>query len=235
MTQPTAELVHSLAHDQMVANAARVTKSKYRHFKFAVLKLLADDERLIKYMMTKRHGTPFEHNYFQFRISVPIFAQRDWMRHRVGHSFNEISTRWQEMDAMGVYEPDCLRVQIGKAHEYLYEDFNRDGVASTTEKLHHWWRKRYLIRAQRAGHKRYRRMLKRGYAREQAMAALPMGTYTEFIWSCNARSLMHFLGLRAQPNARKEIRIVCERLEAIFQAQMPVTYAAWVENGRVAP
>jgi thymidylate synthase (FAD) len=219
----------------MVANAARVTEKKHHRVPLRKRELPDDDKRLISYMMKHRHGTPFEHNYFQFRISVPIFAQRDWMRHRVGHSFNEISTRWQEMDALGVYEPDCLRVQVGKAHEYLYEDFNGDGVASTTEKLQHWWRRRYLIRAQRAGLKRYRRMLDRGYAREQAMSALPMGTYTEFVWSCNARSLMHFLGLRRQANVRKEIRQVCEQLEQHFMAAMPVTYAAWVENGYVAP
>jgi thymidylate synthase (FAD) len=211
-----------------------VTKSKYRHFRWNVLKLLADDERLIRYMMKHRHGTPFEHNYFQFRISVPIFCQRDWMRHRVGHSFNEISTRWQEMDALGVYEPIVLREQVGKAHEYQHVDFDVE-ASSFFGRLRHQLRRRYLIRAQREGLKRYRKMLDAGYAREQAMAALPMGTYTEFVWSCNARSLMHFLGLRRQANVRKEIRQVCDQLERHFQATMPVTYAAWVENGYVAP
>jgi thymidylate synthase (FAD) len=230
MTQPTAELVHALADDQMVVNAAKVTKLKWQPF----FMFNENGDRLIRYMMDHKHGTPFEHNYFQFRISVPIFAQRDWMRHRVGHSFNEISTRWQEMDAMGVYEPDCLRVQVGKVHEYQYEDFNIV-EASIDERIKHWWRRRYLIRSQRAGIKRYRKMLDKGYAREQAMAALPMGTYTEFVWSCNARSLMHFLGLRRKSNARKEIRIVCDQLEQHFRQAMPVTYDAWVANDYEAP
>lgn len=230
MSTPSAELVHSLAHDQMVVNAAKVTKKKFRAWAL----FDKDGTRLIKYMLKNKHGTPFEHNYFQFRIVVPIFAQRDWMRHRVGHSFNEISTRWQEMDANGVYEPDCLRVQIGKAHEYIYEDF--DAVnASVDEKVRHWSRRRYLIRSQKAGLKRYRKMLDRGYAREQAMSALPMGTYTEFVWSCNARSLMHFLALRRAPNVRKEIRVVCEQLEKEFRLAMPQTHAAWVEAGYAAP
>jgi len=231
MTNPSAELVQHLAHDQMVVNAAKVTRKKWKAWTL----FDKDGTRLIKYMMKNRHGTPFEHNYFQFRIVVPIFAQRDWMRHRVGHSFNEISTRWQEMDVNGVYEPDCLRIQVGKAHEYLYEEFDADKTASTSEKLHHWYRRRYLIRAQKAGLKRYRKMLDRGYAREQAMAALPMGTYTEFVWSCNARSLMHFLALRREKNVRKEIRLVCDQLEHYFRLAMPETHQAWVENGYVAP
>jgi thymidylate synthase (FAD) len=230
MSQPSAELVHVLAHDQMVANAARVIKGKWKSW----LLFGNDDARLIKYMMRERHGTPFEHNYFQFRIQVPIFAQRDWMRHRVGHSFNEISTRWQDMSETGVYEPDCLRIQIGKAHEYLYENFDPT-IASVDEKLRHWFNRRWLIRQQNRAIARYKRAVKRGIAKEQAMSLLPMGTYTEFIWSCNARSLMHFLSLRHKPNARAEIRAICAQLENAFAAEMPTTYAAWVDNGRTAP
>jgi thymidylate synthase (FAD) len=230
----SVELVHSLAHDQLVANSARVIGEKSKPINAPGVPLDNDDVRLINYMMANRHGTPFEHNYFQFRVRVPIFAQRDWMRHRVGHSFNEISTRWQDMSETGIYEPEAMRTQVGKAHEYLYEDF--DALhASVDEKIGHWCRRKWLVLTQRRAIRTYKRMIKRGYAREQAMAVLPMGTYTEFIWSCNARSLMHFLGLRNKPNARREIQEVCAALEEHFSARMPVTYNAWVKNGRVAP
>lgn len=225
----SATLLASLASDLDVVNSARVSQGKHSDtFEHP------GDTRLIKYLMSRRHGTPFEHNYFRFHVVVPIFAQRDWMRHRVGHSFNEVSTRWQDMDALGVYEPDLLREQIGRPHEYLFEDFD-PATASLVAKARHAQRRRYLIRSQQKAMKRYKRMLKRGYAREQAMATLPMGTYTEFYWSCNARSLMHFLGLRTGESVRKEIRQVCTQIERSFQAEMPVTYEAFVDSGRVAP
>lgn len=228
MTLPKAELIGAYADDLAVVNAAKVSGGKRQS------EMDKNGERLIGYLLQNKHGTPFEHNYFRFHVIVPIFAQRDWMRHRVGHSFNEVSTRWQDMDALGVYEPDLLRTQVGKIHLYQYEDF--DSVnASTTEKLSHWWKRRYLIRSQKKAMKRYKTMLKRGYAREQAMATLPMGTYTEFWWSCNARSLMHFLSLRQGSGARKEIRMVADQIEEQFAKQMPITHAAWVKNGKVAP
>ena len=230
----SVDLVHSLAYDRMVANAARVVAGKAKPVPSDCAPLDDDDIRLINYMMEHRHGTPFEHNYFQFRVRVPIFAQRDWMRHRVGHSFNEISTRWQDMSETGVYEPECMRIQVGKTHEYLYEDFD-ELHASVDEKIGHWCRRQWLIQRQKSSVRTYKRMLKKGFAREQAMAVLPMGTYTEFIWSCNARSLMHFLGLRNKPNARREIQETCKALELHFADKMPITYSAWVKNGRVAP
>jgi thymidylate synthase (FAD) len=220
------QLVEWLAEDRMVVNAARVLKDKHV-LHFLGRNLDHTDTRLINFMMSGRHGTPFEHNYFQFRVTCPIFAQRDWMRHRTGHSFNEISTRWQEMGALGIYEPDVMRAQIGKAHLYQFSEME----PGWSNSLRSWW----LAHTQRRSIKAYKRMLRLGYAREQAMAVLPMGTYTQFIWSCNARSLMHFLALRTEPTARKEIQEGARQAEHHFQEKMPITYQAWVDNGRVAP
>jgi thymidylate synthase (FAD) len=208
----------------LVVNSARVLKGKWRH---SSSQWRDEDSRLIDFMMRGRHGTPFEHNYFQFRVTVPIFAQRDWMRHRVGHSFNEISTRWQEMGDLGVYSPPLMREQLGKAHLYQFQDLSPGWKNSIRR-----WR---LIRAQNKALKTYRRMLKDGFAREQAMAVLPMGVFTQFVWSCNARSIMHFLSLRTEPTARKEIREVAAAVEHSFATWMPETHAAWVRHGRVAP
>ena len=43
----------------------------------------------------------------------------------------------------------------------------------------------------------YARMVEEGVARELARSVLPVAPYTEFYWSCNARALMNFFGLRA--------------------------------------
>src|SRR3954464_10696019 len=135
-------LLKACAEDLDVVNAARVSKGKFSDEWRDI-----EDSRLIRHLMSRRHGSPFEHNYFRFHVVVPIFAQRDWMRHRVGHSFNEVSTRWQDMDSLGVYEPKLLRSQVGKIHLYQYEDFDPN-TASFTEKLAHTKRRAYLIRSQ---------------------------------------------------------------------------------------
>lgn len=222
-------LLACCADDLAVVNAARVSQGK-RGERFDP----DADPRLIAYLMRERHGSPFEHTYFRFHVVAPVFAQRDWMRHRAGHSYNEVSTRWQEMGGLGVYEPERLREQLGRPHEYRYADFD-PGAAGPLARLRHRLRRRALVSSQRRAVARYRRMVRRGYAREQAMAALPMGVYTEFWWSCNARSLMHFLALRSAQTARRELREACAQIEAAFASAMPATHAAFVDCGRAAP
>ena len=74
-----------------------------------------------------------------------------------------------------------------------------------------------------------------GAAKEIARAALPVGIYSQMRWTCNARSLMAFLGLRNAPKALQEIKDYAQAMEDIFLEKMPVTATAFIENGRVAP
>src|SRR4051795_6528415 len=76
---------------------------------------------IIQYMMTHKHGSPFEHNLFTFHVKCPIFVAREWMRHRIG-SFNEWSGRYSELEPE-FYIPDLqdVRTQVGKPGRYTYE------------------------------------------------------------------------------------------------------------------
>ena len=74
-----------------------------------------------------------------------------------------------------------------------------------------------------------------GVARELARAVLPVGAYTEFYWTVNARSLMNFVSLRAAEAAQREIRRYADAVEAFLAERMPVTHAAFVANNRIAP
>jgi thymidylate synthase (FAD) len=85
-------------------------------------------------------------------------------------------------------------------------------------------------------------MLDAGVAREVARMVLPVGIFTSYYVTCNARSLMHFLGLRTQSAVaahpsfpQREIEMVAERMEDHLAEQMPLTYAAFNRNKRVAP
>ena len=91
-------------------------------------------------------------------------------------------------------------------------------------------------------HEAYAALLRAGVAREVARSVLPVGTYTSYYATCNARSLMHFLGLRAIREGsafpsfpQREIELVAEKMEAAFAELMPLTYEAFNDNGRVAP
>ena len=78
-------------------------------------------------------------------------------------------------------------------------------------------------------------MLDLGVAKEVARAVLPLSMFTKYYWSCNPRSLMHFCSLRNSEQAQYEIRELARAAESFLERLMPVTHAAFLENGRTAP
>ncbi len=210
----------AMASDLSVVNGARVSFARRKEA------MEESDEGLIRFLMRDRHGTPFEHNAFRFHIRCPIFVAREWFRHRVG-SFNEFSMRYaRATDEFYVPEPEDVRSQVGKPGAYSFEPVDADVAETTRETLHEVYVTAYAA---------YERLVELGVARELARAALPVGAYTEFYWTVNARSLMNFVSLRAAETAQREIRRYAEACERFLAEQMPVTHAAFVAAGRVVP
>jgi thymidylate synthase (FAD) len=210
----------ALADDLSVVNAARVSFARRREA------MDTADEGLIRFLLRERHGTPFEHNMFRFHVRCPLFVAREWFRHRIG-SFNEFSMRYaRATDDFYLPEPEDVRTQVGKPGAYTFESVD-EGLAETT---------RDALRAvYEHAYATYEGLVERGIAREVARCVLPVGAYTEFFWTVNARALMNFISLRAAETAQREIRYFAEVVETFLAAQMPITFSAFVENGRVAP
>jgi len=210
----------AMADDLSVVNGARVSFARHKD------ELDDSDQGLIRFLMRERHGTPFEHNAFRFHVRCPIFVAREWFRHRVG-SFNEFSLRYaRATDDFYVPEPEDVRTQIGKPGAYSFEPVSDELAETTREELRAVYE---------AAYRTYEQLVERGVARELARSVLPVGAYTEFYWTVNARSLMNFLSLRNSETAQREIRRYAEACERFLEEQMPVTYAAFVANDRTAP
>lgn len=211
------------ANDTSVVNAARVSFNTHVDY----IKKDSSDEKLIGYLMKNRHGTPFEHNLFRFRVKAPIFVFREWHRHRIGISINEWSARYSELkDDFYIPELENVRTQTGKPGHYIYETLDRLKAAMFQGALD---------TSSRAAFKMYKWALALGVAKEQARFFLPVNIYSEMYWSCNARSLMAFLSLRNTPQAQYEIKVYAEVLEQIFLETMPITARYFIDNGRIAP
>ena len=209
-----------MASDLSVVNGARVSFARRKE------EMDDSDAGLIRFLMRDRHGTPFEHNAFRFHIRCPIFVAREWMRHRVG-SFNEFSLRYAKAtDDFYVPEAEDVRSQVGKPGAYTFETVEPDLAEHTRDALREVYEHAYST---------YERLVEAGVAREVARSVLPVGAYTEFYWTVNARSLMNFVSLRAAETAQREIRRYAEAVERFLELHMPITYAAFVASGRVAP
>lgn len=210
----------AMADDLSVVNAARVSFGRRKE------EMDEADEGLIRFLMRDRHGTPFEHNAFRFHVRAPIFVAREWMRHRMA-SYNEFSLRYAEASE-DFYLPaaEDVRAQVGKPGAYTFQPVAADVAAQARRELEAAYEHAYAA---------YRRLVEMGVARELARCALPVAAYTEFYWTVNARSLMNFVSLRAHETAQREIRAYAEAVETFFAEKMPVTHAAFVAYGRVAP
>jgi thymidylate synthase (FAD) len=210
----------AMADDLSVANGARVSFARRKD------ELDESDEGLIRFLMRERHGTPFEHNAFRFHVRCPIFVAREWFRHRVG-SFNEFSLRYAKAtDDFYVPEPEDVRSQVGKPGAYSFEPVSDELAEETREQLRAVYETAYRT---------YEQLVELGVARELARSVLPVGAYTEFYWTVNARSLMNFLSLRNSETAQREIRRYAEACERFLEEKMPISYAAFVANDRTAP
>lgn len=194
--------------------------------------------RVITAMMKGRHGTPFEHGSMTFHVEAPIFVFREWHRHRIGWSFNEVSARYRVLEPefycpshesnRPIMEPEGfkpLRPELSQGTYCNYELLYRESLYSY-----------------RAAWGSYQRLIADGIAREVARNVLPVAAYSAMHATCNPRSLMAFLSLRTKSDTATvksyplwEIEQAARQMEAVFADLWPVTHAAFTANGRVSP
>lgn len=207
------KLVNLLGDDGTVVQSARVSFG-------GGSKGEKKDRLLIHYLLSHGHETPFEHTVFQFHVKCPIFVARQWFRHRWA-SYNEISGRYTVFDEGEYYVPAAKRVK---------EKVNRQGsaVAEISDEEHRAFAEK-VDAACRRSVDAYNSLLEEGTAREVARIVLPVGMYTQFYWTVNARSLMNFLNLRCDEHAQHEIREYAWKIREIFREKMPWTAAAFEE------
>lgn len=194
----------------------------------------SSDEDLLRYLMRHRHTTPFEMVELKFLVRVPMDAWRQWIRHRTAN-VNEYSTRYSHaIDVMDKTDPKEWRTQAKSnkqgSGDYLADDawpqdFTTRGGLTAGEYLSK--REKYL---QEHAKQVYEERLKFGVAKEQARKDLPLSNYTQAVWKIDLHNLLHFLSLRMDPHAQKEIRDYAVIIgEEIVKYLLPMTWGAFVD------
>lgn len=232
----TVELIKHSASDMDVATAAWVSTKGERSKNTTADNSIVDGSKvpgLINYLMRDRHGSPFEHSYFTFYVKAPIFVWREHMRHRIA-SYNEESGRYKVLEPEFYIPPrERKLVQIGKTghYEFVEGDSNQFAILLTS-----------IRRNCESAYTDYQILLANGIAKEVARMILPVNIYSSAYVTMNARALMNFISLRVSSEDAKfpsypqrEIEIVGEKYESVFSSIMPITYKAFINNGRVAP
>ncbi|MFN8638644.1 MAG: FAD-dependent thymidylate synthase [Dehalococcoidia bacterium] len=181
-------------------------------------KRVNEDRGLVRYLMRHQHTTPFEMVEFKFHMSMPIFVARQWIRHRTAN-VNEYSGRYSIIpDHFYVPTAEEVRRQSATNRQGGEEPI---GDTSTAEAF-----VAYLERAV-ALYPEYERLLEQGVSRELARVGLPINAYTQWYWKCDLHNILHFLQLRLDAHAQREIREYAEAMYALMEPIVPVAMEAF--------
>jgi thymidylate synthase (FAD) len=72
----------------------------------------------------------------------------------------------------------------------------------------------------------YNELLKQGVARECARMVLPMATTTKIYMTGNIRSWLHFIAIRDDEHAQKEIQLIAKKIKKLLLPIIPHTLKA---------
>jgi len=206
---PEVELLEVFGSDLTVVNAARVSMGKESTV------MTPGDAKLIKYLATHKHVSPFFHPQIRFRLRMPIPIAREWFRHTVGFSRNEISRRYVDTDPE-FFEPMMWR-QRNPSVKQGSMDIPVQEHTKVQDKVHLWHTQALDL---------YKDLLQDGVCPEQARFVLPQSMYTEFIETGSLYAYARLCGLRDAPDAQKEIRDYAQQVSALLEKKFPVSWSA---------
>jgi len=208
------ELIDYMGSDLSVVNAARVSMGK-RHEEFT-----PEDEKLINYLAREGHTSPFRHAFLSFHVKCPLFVKGQFDKHQVGISINTISGRYVQT-AEDWYEPDFLRKSSENIKQGSKDDSIDDPTNECLEEMR-WWYKDAL--------ELYNMLLSKGVCREQARTILPQGMNTEFYMSGSLQAFVHFIKLRTDSHAQREIQNYGFAFKEIVEKLFPISMKALLEH-----
>lgn len=203
------ELIDHMGSDLDVVNAARVSFDKHS------TELNDKDTKLIRYLATHGHWSPFTHVVAKFRVKAPIFVARQLAKHQVGLSWNEVSRRYVDSEPE-FYVPDVWRkradnVKQGSADEPVESN---EGLKGTYDIFMETWLDMY------------RELLFDGVCPEQARIVLPQSTYTEWIWTGSLYAWARVFNQRTDSHAQRESAVVATAIGDSCQTLWPVSWEA---------
>lgn len=174
-------------------------------------------EGLLNYLIKHKHWSPFEHGHVTFEIETSKAIGIQLIRHR-SFSFQEFSQRYQDVNRLEtMFEPIELRSQCEDNRQSSVEVINPNIQMETTGPANEAINA-FLGKA----HSLYNKLLEAGVARETARMVLPLATTTKIHMTGSIRSWIHFLELRDDEHAQKEIQLIAKEIKKQLKDQFPI-------------
>jgi thymidylate synthase (FAD) len=184
------ELLDYMGSDLMAVNVARVSYGKWSNA------LNDKDIKLLDYLYKHKHISVWKHPQLQFRITCPIFVERQLFKHQIGMSVNSISGRYVDFSE-SFWELKKLRKQSIDSKQG-----SSDEILDDPELLKEWYN--VILMSKNV----YKKMVDKGVAKELARTVLPLALNTTFIWTGSLLAFLHLFNLRLKQDAQEETRII---------------------------
>jgi thymidylate synthase (FAD) len=197
------ELLEIFGNDEMVVNAARVSYGKdATHY------TSMENKSLINYLASHGHTSPFRHPQIQFRITCPIYVERQLFKHQVGLSANSISGRY--VDFSDTYTKVNVWRKQSKSSKQGSEGMLFTDVAEKAK----------FIEEQMIDHgkRAYNTLIELGVSKEQAHTILPLNLNTTFIWTGSLYAYINMFKQRIDVHAQSETRQIA--IEMLHQLKL---------------
>ncbi len=210
-------LIDHMGSDLSVVNAARVSFGKMK------ATFEEGDARLVDYLAEHEHTSPFRHTALTLHVKAPIFVFRQWMKHRIGSEFNEISGRYVEFPEDEFFVPELFRQQAKvnkQGSEGMIPEANRARALES------------YLESCRGAVAHYKELISLGVCREQARCVLPLGLYSEVYWTVSLQAVAHFIRLRADSHAQWEIQQYAAAVRSVVEPLYPVGLKALLASGK---
>lgn len=221
----SVQYVDHMGTDLSVVNAARVSFDKESDWEYLreidadgeqVKSLSEKDSKLIKYLASHNHISPFHHTFITLRVKAPIFVARQLVKHKF-MPINEVSRRYVTNEPE-FYFPEFWRKRA---------DNVKQGSSDEAVNINSW----ITVEDQSLSClQMYLRMLDSGVCPEQARMVLPQNVLTEWIWSGTLSAWASMLKLRLSEYTQYETRLVAEKCRDIIQPLFSVSLPALLES-----
>ena len=213
-------LIDSMGTDLSVVNAARVSFDKESQFMYddddhTVEYLDNKDVKLIKYLYTHNHWTPFAHTCLSFRIKAPIFVARQLGKHQVGLVWNEVSRRYVDSEPEFFFPKEWR----GKPLNSKQGSSGKFDVNQPEYNLDVWFTSYCALTVEN-----YKELIKNGLCPEQARMILPQNMMTEWIWTGSLFAFIRVCKLRLDPHTQKETQDVVQDIADVIAQKFPETW-----------
>jgi thymidylate synthase (FAD) len=169
-------------------------------------------DALIRAAVKRGHTSVLEHAAVTFRVICNRGVSHEWVRHRVGCSYSQESTRYCN------YGDDRFGSEITVIWNEKKFGPRESGIIKDPEGYAIW------TTALATAESKYLQLLAHGWGAEDARGILPNDLKTEMIVTMNPVSLRHFLTLRCNTDAHHQIRALAVKALSICHEKIPIIF-----------